>query len=188
MLENLFKKEYSDISIDYNNIEKDIKEKLITKFKKRKKINNNITLKDIINIKNISIQAFTYLKNYRRFNSEINTNLLIIKDNNNNIVNKINLFFKRKGIKYEKDIYIIVNTEMKENIKNEKNIQYFFDVTHYATPPNNKKYRILIILSFNSELFRTLLCSISIITKKNKETFCIIFDYLKKNINLIKSL
>ena len=89
------------------------------------------------------------------------------------------MFFKRKGIKYEKDIYIIMNTEMKENIKNEKKIQYFLDVTYYATPPNNKKYRTLIILSFNSELFRTLLCNKSIISKENKETFCTILDYLK---------
>ena len=152
-----------------------------------KKINNNITIKDIINIKNLSIQAFTYLKNYRQFNSEMDTNLLNIKENNNNIVNKINVIFKRKGIKYEKDIYIIMNTEMKENIKNQENIQYFLDVTYYATPPNNKKYRILIIISFNSELFRTLLCNISIISNENKETFFTIFDYLKKNINLIQA-
>ena len=72
-----------------------------------KKINNNITIKDIINIKNLSIQVFTYLKNYRQFNSEIDSNLLNIKKNNNNIVNKINVIFNRKGIKYEKDIYIL---------------------------------------------------------------------------------
>ena len=72
-----------------------------------KKINNNITIKDIINIKNLSIQAFTYLKNYRQFNSEIDSNLLNIKKNDNNIVNKINVIFNRKGIKYEKDIYIL---------------------------------------------------------------------------------
>ena len=107
MLENLFKEEYCDISIDYNNIENIIKEKLITKFKKRKKINNNITIKDIINIKNLSIQAFKYLKNDRQFNSEIDSNLLNIKKNNNNIANKINVIFNRKGIKYEKDIYIL---------------------------------------------------------------------------------
>ena len=45
---NLFKEEYSDMSIDYNNIEITIKEKMIIKFKRRKKINNNITIKDII--------------------------------------------------------------------------------------------------------------------------------------------
>ena len=84
-----------------------------------------------------------------------------------------------------KNIYIIMNTDMKENIKNEKNIQYFLDGKYYATPPNNKKYRILIILPFNSELLRTLLCNISIISNDNKETFCTILDYLKKNIKLI---
>ena len=37
----------------------------------------------------------------------MDTNLLNIKENNNNIVNKINVIFNRKGIKYEKDIYIL---------------------------------------------------------------------------------
>ena len=100
---NLFKEEYSYISIDYKNIENTIKEKLITKFKKRKKINNNKTIKNIINIKNLSIQAFTYLKNQRQFNSEMDTNLLNIKENNN-IVNKINVIFKKK--ENMKKIYI----------------------------------------------------------------------------------
>ncbi len=81
-----------------------------------------------------------------------------------------------------------MNTETKEDIKNEKNIQYFLDGKYYATPPNNKKYRILIILSFNSELFRTLLCNISIISNENKATFCTILNYLKKNIKLIQTL
>ena len=35
----------------------------------------------------------------------MDTNLLNIKKKNNNIVNKINVIFKRKGIKYEKYIY-----------------------------------------------------------------------------------
>ena len=72
-----------------------------------------------------------------------------------------------------KKIYIYY-AEMKK-----KNIQYFLDETYYATPPNNKRYRILIILSFNPELFRTLLCYINIISNENKETFCTIFHYLK---------
>ena len=37
----------------------------------------------------------------------MDTNLLNIKENNNNIVNKINVIFKRKRIKYEKDIYLL---------------------------------------------------------------------------------
>ena len=71
-----------------------------------------------------------------------------------------------------KKIYIYY-AEMKK-----KNIQYFLDETYYA-PQNNKRYRILIILSFNPELFRTLLCYINIISNENKETFCTIFHYLK---------
>ena len=43
----------------------------------------------------------------------MNTNLLNIKENNN-IVNKINVIFKRKGIKYEKDKYKITQPEIKK--------------------------------------------------------------------------
>ena len=32
---------------------------------------------------------------------------------------------------------------MRDNIANKNNLQYFMDVTCYATPPNNKKYKLL---------------------------------------------
>ena len=41
--------------------------------------------------------------------------------------------------------------QMINNICNPKNIQYFQDITYYATPGNNKKYKILVILAFNLE-------------------------------------
>ena len=57
----------------------------------------------------------------------MDTNLLNIKENNNNIVNKINVIFKRKGIKYEKDIYYY-KCWNERKYKNEKNVKYFLDV------------------------------------------------------------
>ena len=49
------------------------------------------------------------------------------------------------------------------------------------TPPNNKKYKLVIILAFNLDLYTTILCNISIITNENKETFVTLFDYLKEH-------
>ena len=51
---------------------------------------------------------------------------------------------------------------MKNNIINKNNIQYFIDVTYYATLPNNKKFKILIILAFNRDTCNTILCNINI--------------------------
>ena len=50
-----------------------------------------------------------------------------------------------------------MNTETKEDIKNEKNIQYFLDVAYYATPPIEYLYYHLIQnyleLYYNNRLF-----------------------------------
>ena len=101
----------------------------------------------------------------------MDNNLLNFKINEDNIVTKINTTFERKKIIYTKEIYIIMTSDMIENINNKSNVQYFMDVTYYATPPNNKKFKLLIILAFNNNLYKTLLCNISIISNENKETY-----------------
>lgn len=61
--------------------------------------------------------------------------------------------------------------DMEANIKLENNIHYFADITYYAIPPNQSKYKIFILLSFNNNLHKTILCNISNIANENKETF-----------------
>ncbi len=77
--------------------------------------------------------------------------------------------------------------DMIDNITNKNNIQYFMDVTYYATPPNNKKFKLLIILAFNNNLYKTLLWNISLICNENKETFISVLNYLKNRYNFILS-
>ena len=147
------------------------------KYNNKKNTNKNI--EDIINIKNLTKTAYNYLRNYREFHNEMDKNMLNMKFNNKNIVSKIDVTFVRKNKYITKDIYIIMTDFMTQNIINKSNIQYFIDVTYYATPPNNKKFKILIILAFNRDSYNTILCNISIISNENKETFISIFNYLK---------
>ena len=107
-------------------------------------------------------------------------NILNIRINNEEVVNKIDVSFKRKGVLYTKDIYAIMTKQMIENIANKNNTQYFMDVTYYATPPNNQNFKILIILAFDNTKYSTVLCNISLILNENKETFFSVLEYLNK--------
>ena len=83
-LKTLFEEEYCPLTIRYESISREVKENIINKYKQKKKIpyDENIDIKNIINIKNILIQAFQYLKNYKEFNSDLKNNLNQIKINN----------------------------------------------------------------------------------------------------------
>ncbi len=76
-----------------------------------------------------------------------------------------------------------MSDDMEENIKNKNNSQYFLDTTYYATPPNSKQNKIVVLLSFNTESYKTLLCNLSIITNENNETFFTLFEYLRNRYN-----
>ena len=64
--------------------------------------------------------------------------------------------------------------EMKTNIKDINNIQFFMDVTYNIKPPFKAKSKLLILLSL------IFLCNISIIESENIETFIKILNYLKQ--------
>jgi len=98
----------------------------------------------------------------------MDNNLINIKEGNKSIFNKITVTYQRKGNVYTKDIFIIMTELMITNISNINNIQYFMEVTYYATPPNHKNHMILIILAFNQALFKTILCNLSIISNVKK--------------------
>ena len=107
-------------------------------------------------------------------------NILNIQINIEEVVNKIDVSLKRKGVLYTKDIYVIMTKQMIENIANQNNTQYFMDITYYATPPNNQKFKILIILAFDNTKYSTVLCNISLILNENKETFYSVLEYFNK--------
>ncbi len=90
---------------------------------------------------------------------------------NEKVVTKLNVSFNRKGKNHNKDIFIFLSPEMKSNLLEASNIQFFSDITYYAVLPGNKKYKLFILLSFNQNKFKTLLCLIALITNENTETF-----------------
>ena len=111
------------------------------------------------------------------------SNLNTFEINNNKVVTELDVSFKRKNQIYKKVIFIIMTTNMETNIQKKNNIQYFLDVTYYVTPPTNKKYKLFVLLAFNKDLFKTIICNLSIIENENKETFVTILEYLKVKYN-----
>ena len=57
------------------------------------------------------------------------------------------------------------------------------DITYYATRLNINKFKLLVILAFNRDLFKSILCNITIIQNENKETFIETLNYLKLKYN-----
>ena len=54
---------------------------------------------------------------------------------NADIVTGIKVEFTRKNKTFIKDLYIIMTSDMIQNIKEPENIQYFSDTTYYCIPP-----------------------------------------------------
>ena len=76
-----------------------------------------------------------------------------------------------------------MNEEMESDIKEKDNIQFFTDITYYAIPPKPVKYKILILLVFNNKEFKSILCSIALIARENKETLITVYEFLKNKYN-----
>lgn len=126
--------------------------------------------------------AFGAINNYK-YHHNIKTNfieqLLNFKISKKKVVSKLEVNLKRKNINYIKNIFIIMTKEMEQNIQKDNNIQYFSDVTYYCIPPNQYKYKLFILLAFNKDLYKRILCNISLISNENIETFTTLLEYLK---------
>ena len=72
-----------------------------------------------------------------------------------------------------------MTTEMEKNLISPNNSQYFSDITYYCVPPNNKQYKLFVLMSFNKELYKSTLCNLGLISNENTETFYTILDFLK---------
>ena len=182
---NIFTEEFGHIELDYNSLTEEEQNKYIERFKNKKKFSDNakIKIEDVVNIKNFCVSGYIHLRNLREFDLAMHKNLTNFKINEKNVVNELEVTFKRKNKIFTNSIYVIMSETMEENIKRNNNIQYFLDVTYYATPPTNKKYKLLVILAFNRDLFKSVLCNLSIIEKENKETFYTILKYLSNKYN-----
>ena len=77
-----------------------------------------------------------------------------MEDNNNyNITTKINVEFKIKSKLHKKNIFILMNENMKKNINLENNIQYFSDTTFDCVTPQNRGMKLFTLLTYNDNIF-----------------------------------
>ena len=177
-----FINKYGDLEYD---ISEEEKENIIKnyKIKKNLKEDTDINFNKIINIDNqikTSIQYSNSFINIKKNNHQL---IMDIKYNNENIISNIKVSFKRKNIEFIKDIYIIMNKQMKLNIVNENVTQHFIDCTYRCIKPNNKGMKLLILLGFDNENKKTILIMMSLIKNKNYETINEILVYLKSKYN-----
>ena len=78
-----------------------------------------------------------------------------------------------------------MNSEMKDNLinNNNKGFQFFSDCTYYGIPWINNSFKLLIIISFNKDIYSSKLCVIALIRNEKVETFTAIYNYLYQNFN-----
>ena len=55
--------------------------------------------------------------------------------NDKKVLTNLKVTFNRKNKIFNKDIFVIITEHVEENIIEKENIQFFFDVTYYATLP-----------------------------------------------------
>ena len=174
---------------EYPNIEisltKEEKNKIINTHRKKysnDSENSDIDINEIINIK-ILLKRFQL--NTNRFclsKNNIKTLILEMKDiHDYKLTTKLRVEFKRKNKTYNKDIYIIMNEQMKKNISLKDNIQYFGDTTYDCVPPQNNKMKLFALLCYNKKSNKILLCMLALIYNENAETLETIFNFLKHN-------
>ena len=186
--ENIYQKlleDFGDIKIELTNEEKD---KIINNYKNRHNLDEeeieNINFKEIFNNRILFDRALNSVNKINTSKKNIEELILNMQDNKNyNLTNKINVEFKRKNKTYKKNIYIIMNEEMKKNISLNDNIQYFGDTTYQCVPPQNRGLKLFVLLCYNKKYNKILLCAFALIYNENYETLVTIFKFLKTNYN-----
>jgi len=124
-LYNTFINEFGIVNLNFESLTIEEKEKMIIRYKKKKNIDENeqIEIEVVINLKNLCIGAYTFLRNYRSFNKEMKINLLNFTINDKKVITNIEVSFIRKNKIYKKDIFILMTPEMENNIGKTNNIQ-----------------------------------------------------------------
>ena len=164
------------------------KTKLINNYKKSHNITDEeyekLNFKDIFNKNILFDRALNAAYKVNSSKKNIKNLILDMKDfNNYDLTTKLSVIFKRKNKEYKKDIFIIMNENMKKNIVLIDNNQFFVDTTFQCIPPQHKGLKLFVILTYNKKLNKTLLCLLALIYNENFETISEIFNFLKKNYN-----
>ena len=185
-LKNYFKNYFSDIIFDIDSLSEYEKLKLKNKFKKIKHLEINIkdiNLNDYLTLDYLCTKVSIFIKNKKTRYQSLENLFENLSFENTRIVTSMKIDYVRKDKTYHKKTYIITTRYMIQNIKNNSILQFFTDVTYYATPTVSKKYKIFSILGFDTKERKTQLCVLALISNENHETFGAIFLHLKKSYN-----
>lgn len=175
---------YGDIIFDIDSLSENEKMKLKNKFKKIKHLEINtedINLNEYLTLEYLCTKVSSFIKNKKTRYQTLENLIQNLSFENTRIVTTMNIEYIRKEKTYHKKTYIITTPYMIKNIKNNSILQFFIDVTYYATPTVSKKFRIFSILGFDTKERKTLLCVLALISNENHETFGAIFLHLKKS-------
>ena len=147
-LQKEIESKYGKLNINFDTIKKDDINKKTKLYKKKHNIGDeqNIDMEKIYNINNIIRSAYNSIRILKEFKNNFNENIMNLKINEENITTKLKVNFIRKNKTFEKDIFILMTNELKNNLISEDNTQYFADCTYYAIPPNKSKYKLFLIL------------------------------------------
>ena len=149
-------------------------------------IQDLIKIEDIINDKKFIRSALTNIK----FKKDTKYNIEFLLKNMEDINGKKLTVSKKVKIKrdnkiYYKDIYIIMNDDMKNNLENKNISQFFTDTTFRCVPPNKKSLKLWLLLGFDKNEEKTLLLCLALIQNETSETIEVILNYLLQTYNFM---
>ena len=155
----LVKKLKNEFPFLIDNINESEKEKLRKKYQTKKNKTDeqmkSVNFENILNFDILIKQALNNIHKMKNSKKNIHNLILNLVDNNNyNLTTLLTVQFKRKNKTYNKNIYLIMNKKMKENINLEGNKQYFADSTYKCCPPENKGLKLFIILYIKNQIIK----------------------------------
>ena len=110
---------------------------------------------------------------YRNDNSKKNIKKLLFEiegHNGDKITNLLTVTFKRKNKFYKKPVYLFMSNKMIDNLNLKDNRKYFGDTTYFCVPPHFRGMKLFIMMVYNEQLKKTILCLFFLIHNENKET------------------
>ena len=105
----------------------------------------------------------------------------MLKDENGNIISHV-INYKNEEENKEVDQFIIIgNEQMLAQFKNNFIDPFFMDCTYRAVPPNKYKYRLMVIVGYDLNKKKTVLCSFILLKNEKEKSFKLIFEYLHEH-------
>lgn len=110
----------------------------------------DIDFKGILHLKTLLKRILLNNTKIKYSKKNIKQLIMDMKDEKDyNITTKLYVEFKRKNKTYKKDIYMLMNAQMKKNVSSDKNLQFFSDTTYQCVPPQNSGMKLFVLLAYN---------------------------------------